>query len=120
VIVSVWVALILLINEVPDSAADAGAGKRTLAVRLSVGGVRILYAALTLLALGAAVALVARHDLARWSLVPALLLAAAGFAVTRGISLDPARRAGLRKSIELTLAIHTLGCLALVAEILLA
>src|SRR5512137_1361746 len=74
VILSVWVGLILLINEVPDSAADASAGKRTLAVRLGTGGVRMLYQFLTLVALGAAVALVVRHDLPRWAMLPALLL----------------------------------------------
>ncbi|HUO96863.1 MAG TPA: prenyltransferase [Steroidobacteraceae bacterium] len=119
VIVSVWVGLILLINEVPDSAADASSGKRTLAVRLSIGGVRILYQFLTLVALAAAVALAVRHDLPRWSIVTALLLAAGGLKAASGISLDPAKREGLKKSIELTLAIHAVGCLTLVAAALL-
>jgi 1,4-dihydroxy-2-naphthoate octaprenyltransferase len=119
VIVSVWVGLILLINEVPDAQADASAGKRTLAVRLGTGGTRILYQFLTLVALAAGVALVVRHDLPRWALVASLLLATGGFAASRGISLEAARREGLKKSIELTLAIHALGCLALVATALL-
>ncbi len=119
VIVSVWVGLILLINEVPDSAADATAGKRTLAVRLGTGGTRILYQFLTVVALAAGVELFVRHDLPRWAIVASLLLAAAGFQASRGISLDPARRDGLKKSIELTLAIHALGCIALVGASLL-
>ena len=119
VIVSVWVGLILLINEVPDSAADASAGKRTLAVRLGTGGTRILYQFLTLVALAAGVALVARHDLPRWAIIASLLLAAGGLQASRGISLDPERREGLKKGIELTLAIHAVGCIALVAASLL-
>jgi len=118
-IVSVWVGLILLINEVPDSAADEHAGKRTLAVRLGTGGTRLLYQFLTLVALGAGIALIVRHDLPRWSIVASLLLAAAGLQASRGISLDAARREGLKKSIELTLAIHALGCIALVGASLL-
>lgn len=116
--VSVWVALILLINEVPDCAADAAAGKRTLAVRAGTGGVRAIYAALTLLATAAGVLLIVRDGLPTWTAVPIALLTAAGLKASRGISLEPAQRPVLKRSIELTLAVHALGCLALVVAIL--
>jgi 1,4-dihydroxy-2-naphthoate octaprenyltransferase len=119
VIVAVWVGLILLINEVPDAAADAGAGKRTLAVRLGAAGTRVLYQLCTVMALAAGVALVARGELRTWALVPMLLLAGGGFAASQGISLEPTRRASLKRSIELTLFVHALGSLALVAVVLL-
>lgn len=112
--ISVWVALILLINEVPDAAADAQVGKRTLAVRLGESGVRVLYAALTLVALAAGVALVVRGDLPWWAAVPVAAVAALGLVAARGITLAPARRGELKKSIEMTLAVHAVGTIALV------
>jgi hypothetical protein len=48
-----------------------------------------------------------------------LLLAAGGFKAAAGISLEPAHRVQLTKSIELTLAIHAIGSLMLVAAVLL-
>jgi 1,4-dihydroxy-2-naphthoate octaprenyltransferase len=56
--VSLWVAAIVLINEVPDIAADAAAGKRTLAVCLGPRGTQALYVCihvLAVLAIGLAV-----------------------------------------------------------------
>ena len=46
--------------------------------------------------------------------VGVLTLALAGVVASRGISLEPDARTGLRKSIEMTLAVHALGCIALV------
>lgn len=112
--VSVWVALILLVNEVPDSAADALVGKRTLAVRLGEGGVRGLYAALTAVAIVAGLALVWRGDLPWWAAIPIVAVGAIGFGAVRGITLAADKRAGLKKSIEMTLAVHSLGSIALV------
>lgn len=118
-VVSVWTGLILLINEVPDVAADAAHGKRTLAVRLGAGGTRVLYQALTLVALAASGMLVVGGDLPRWVLVMALGLALAGLAASTRISRDPARRGALRRGIEITLVVHGLGGLLLLAGCLL-
>jgi 1,4-dihydroxy-2-naphthoate octaprenyltransferase len=116
--VSAWVAAILLINEVPDREADGAAGKRTLVVRFGVPGTRVIYGVLTLVALGGSVAAVATGALPRPYLVAAALLALAGFRAASGIAVGPAARAGLKRSIELTLAIHALGSLALFGALL--
>jgi 1,4-dihydroxy-2-naphthoate polyprenyltransferase len=50
--VGILVALILYVNEIPDRAGDAAAGKRTLPVRLGSGAVLGLYRALVAVAFG--------------------------------------------------------------------
>ena len=116
--VGAWVAAILLINEVPDRDADARAGKRTLVVRLGVGGARGIYAGLTALALLSSIGALALGALPLWYVLPAAALALAGTTAARGITLEPAGRPKLKKSIELTLAIHALGSIALCIAIL--
>ena len=115
--VSAWVGAILVINEVPDLEADRRAGKRTLVVRWGERGARVIYAALTAVALGANLLAVALGDLPPWFALASLGLAALGIAALRGISLQAQLRLRLRRSIEWTLAIHTVGCLLLVAAI---
>lgn len=116
--ISVWVALILLVNEVPDSAADAPVGKRTLAVRFGPAGVRVIYVALTALSTAAGAALVARGELPLWAAVPVAVLGVGGVLASRGITLEPEKREQLKRSIEMTLGIHAVGSLVLVGAIL--
>ncbi|MGB5255663.1 MAG: 1,4-dihydroxy-2-naphthoate octaprenyltransferase [Woeseiaceae bacterium] len=113
--VSIWVAAILLINEVPDIEADGACGKDTLPVRLGLGGTSRLYLAIHVGAFLTVLAMTITGRLPLLApLVPAgLLLLAwrASAAIVTGIT----DREAMTKAIESTLAIHTVGCLWLAA-----
>ncbi len=113
--ISAWVAAILLINEVPDIAADGATGKRTLPVRLGNRGTAILYATIHLIALAATVQMTATGQLPLFApIVPAgLMILAFKAAVAIRTGIDD--REGMTKGIEATLAIHTIGSLWLTA-----
>lgn len=110
------VACILLINGVPDAAADARVGKRTLAVRLGARGTTRLYAGLALLAHGWLAGSVWRHGApaaAAWGLLSLPLSLAAAWLLWRH-GATPAR---LRPAIGLTIAAANLHGLALAAAL---
>lgn len=109
--ISAWVAAILLINEVPDIKADGASGKRTLPVRLGNAGTAYLYVAIHLVAVAAIVQLTVMRllPLAAPLLPIVLMLLALKAAV--GINGGLEDRDKLTRSIESTLAIHTLGSL---------
>jgi len=116
--ISLWVCAILLINEVPDIAADGSTGKRTLPVRAGLRGTAVVY---VLLHVGAAAAAgwLAWHGALPLAApaVPVLLLVLAfraGRAIQRGIG----DRAGMTRAIEGTLAIHTVGSIWLLGCVL--
>lgn len=115
--VGMWVALILLINEVPDVAGDATAGKRTLVVRFGLAGTRAIYIALHVLALAASIGAIVLGALPLWYAIAAVVLAAGGTKAALGIADVSTHRAQLQKSIEMTLAIQAVGSLILVAAI---
>jgi 1,4-dihydroxy-2-naphthoate octaprenyltransferase len=117
--VSCWVAAILIINEVPDAVADRAAHKRTLVVRWGSTGARVIYRSLTVIALGASVAAIARHVLPLWYSVPAVAFAGVGMMAARRISMDLAARSRLKQGIELTLAIQAVGCISIGLALLL-
>lgn len=113
--VSAWVAAILLINEVPDIAADGATGKRTLPVRLGLDGTAIVYVSLHVAAVAATGWLAYSKALPLLApLVPAALLLLAfraGYAIRQGIK----DRNRMTSAIESTLAIHTIGSIWLIA-----
>lgn len=117
--VSCWVAAILIINEVPDAVADLAAHKRTLVVRWGSTGARVIYRSLTVIALGASVAAIARHVLPLWYSIPAVAFAGVGMFAARRISMDLAARPRLKQGIELTLAIQAVGCICIGLALLL-
>ncbi|MDA7086406.1 prenyltransferase [Pseudomonas sp. SA3-5] len=104
--VACWAMAILLINEVPDQAADAATGKRTLVVRLGPTSTVVLLILLQILALIAIATVVGLHWLPLAVLVahPVLLMAAI-YASLGGV----AGQRRLKRSIELTLMIHAFG-----------
>lgn len=109
--VSMWVAAILLINEVPDIRADGDTGKRTLPVRLGLKMTSAFYLALHLIAVAIIGWLTYSGHLP--------LLAAAIPVVTLGLAVRAssairngiADRSAMTGAIESTLAIHTIGCI---------
>jgi 1,4-dihydroxy-2-naphthoate octaprenyltransferase len=116
--VSAWVAAILLINGVPDMAADGATGKCTLPVRLGLSGTAILYVILHVAAAAATSWLAITGALPMLTpLVPLVLLVLAfrgGVAIRKGVE----DRNSMTRAIEGTLAIHTIGSLWLCACIL--
>jgi len=107
--IALWVTAILLANEVPDIAADAAAGKRTLPVRFGLKATSVFYFSLHL---GGAVSI---GWLAFTGALPifapavpfALLVLAAKSAAA--IRTGIADRARMTRGIEGTLGIHTIG-----------
>jgi 1,4-dihydroxy-2-naphthoate octaprenyltransferase len=115
--IAIWVAAILLINEVPDIDADAASGKRTLPVRLGLPATATLYLAIHIAAAGVIGWLAYRGVLPVFSpIVPAALLVLAARAAG-GIRRGLTDRSGMTKAIEATLGIHTIGSLWLTAMV---
>ena len=107
--VSVWVTAILLINEVPDIAADGATGKRTLPVRVGLGGTAVIYLLLHITGIVALAWLALRGGFPAWAvIVPGLLLVLA-WQAARAIRTGVADRPAMTRAIEMTLGIHTIG-----------
>ncbi|MBK5910581.1 hypothetical protein CCR85_03625 [Rhodothalassium salexigens] len=108
--VALWIANLLLVNEVPDRRADALVAKTTLVVALGARRALILHAGLSLTALALVVWLAGPAGLLPWwgAVVPALLTAVAVAAVLRA---GPDDRAAMTGAIKATITLHTLASL---------
>src|ERR1700690_244761 len=116
--VGAWAAAILIINQVPDMEPDRRAHKRTLAVRWGARGARWVYWGLTVIALSPSGAAIMLHALPLWYAVAALVVASLGLWAACGISIGRPARPRLKQAIHLTLAIHGLGCVAMILAVL--
>lgn len=112
--VSAWVAAIILANEVPDAPSDGATGKRTLAVRL--GARTPLLHALMQVGGFASLAVTAGLGLVPvWAVSLPTVLLAAGLYASRSLA---GSRVRLALGIRLTLGIHAVGSLWLLAAII--
>ena len=116
--VSLWVAAILLINEVPDLAADGATGKRTLPVRIGLGGTAVVYSLMNIAALAAFVWLSYAGALPLLAPVLPVALVALALRSAMAIRQGVADRDNMTRAIESTLAIHTVGSLWLLGCVL--
>jgi 1,4-dihydroxy-2-naphthoate octaprenyltransferase len=117
--VSLWVAAILLMNEVPDRGADARAGKATLVVRLGTDTTRRVYLALQLSACVAFLVAGALRLIPWWVAIASLLLVPGALRAARAIR-EPLDRARLTGSIKMTLGLHTAGSVLLLGAVWVA
>ena len=117
--VGLWVAAILLMNEVPDRQADARAGKHTLVVRWGIPATRRLYLALQLGACAAFVLGAVLGLIPLWSGLLPLALLPAAWRAARAVR-EPAERPELTRAIQTTLGIHMAGSVLLLASVLSA
>lgn len=107
--ISAWVTAILLINEVPDIGPDGRTGKRTLPVRLGLGGTRVVYLGLHVFALAAIIYMTATGALPLATPLLPLALLYLAHRASAAIASGLEDRDGMRRAIEATLGIHTLG-----------
>ncbi len=112
--VAFWVTAILLINEVPDVAADASTGKRTLPVRFGLNATSVVYFCLHLGSALTVAWLAWSGDLPVLAPVVPVLLLVLALKASRAIRSGVANRGSMTGAIEATLGIHTLGSLWLV------
>lgn len=116
--VAMWVANILLINEIPDRDADARTGKKTFVVLFGAERSRALHKAANGTAFAACLLLAAMGYLSVWGLIGAAVLLGLGLRAANLI--DGADRERLTGAIKTTIGVHALGSLWLTGWIVLS
>jgi 1,4-dihydroxy-2-naphthoate octaprenyltransferase len=109
--VSIWVANILLINEVPDSSADGQVGKDTLVVRFGLRFTAGLYLFLNVMAFTCLAWAVYLNYMPALVLSLSALLLVPVFLATRAILNWKNRPQMFEGAIKITLTIHALNIL---------
>lgn len=117
--VAILIALVLYVNQVPDRAGDAVAGKRTLIVRLRPEVVMGGYAAAVAAAFAAVVAEAAGGVTPLWTLL-ALLAAPLAVRVWRGLRAHYASPYELMPAMQANISLHLVTGVLLVVGYLLS
>ena len=113
--VALWIANVLLINEVPDAQADREVRKNTLVVILGYGRVRTLYLLLNGLAVLAVASAVTADVLPLAAVAGPAALCLATIPAARAIGPTSGPRRALVHGIKITIAVHALGTVWLAA-----
>ena len=109
--VGLWIAAVLLINEVPDVGGDAAAGKDTLVVRLGRPATLRIYQGLMGVAALGAVALVSVAQLPLWTAIVPVAASGAAALMAGPIVTAELTSPELRQRLEWTLLVHAVGTL---------
>lgn len=108
--VSIWVANILLINEVPDCSADARAEKNTLVVKFGLKFTALLYLLLSVIAVAVLTWAAVLNYLSVLALTLSVLLLVPAIIAMRGILSWKDKPELMEGAIKMTLTIHAVNC----------
>lgn len=106
---SCWIANVLLINEIPDAAADRAAGRRNWVVRYGIDRASWIYLALNVAAAAVAGGMLLCGLVNCWAALGPLLLLFLAIPAARSLRHHDASQ--VKPVIQITLAIHSLGSL---------
>jgi 1,4-dihydroxy-2-naphthoate octaprenyltransferase len=118
-IVSILIFLVIFVNEFPDATADAAVNKRTLVVRFGVPASIWIYRIALIISFIIAIVLLTYHLMFFAGLFYLLTLPIAIVAI-KAANKDDLTKPGQYRPSQLTVLLHTLGCLALTAGFIIS